>query len=176
MLALAPDTMPTPSFYYIMLTRYARFDDEYFRSLGRQGLIVVPTQRESDSRLARGEAPFAWSASLVSIGPMVAEGAPVKPLDMKEGVLGFGQTENMVAGAPHPNAAKVLMNWLLSKEGQTVTARAKNSLPLRTDVPDFTPQAARVKLTKIIPITPKDTEDSTREQWERVVSKLWGIE
>lgn len=175
-LALSPDTLPTPSLYYILLTRYLGFDDEYFRSLGRQGLIMAATQRESDSKLARGEAALAWSASLVSIGSMAAEGAPVKPLDMKEGVLGFAQTVNMLGGAPHPNASRVFMNWYLSAEGQTTAARIKNSLSLRTDVPDFTPPTARVKYTRVVPLTPKDIEDSARAQRERVVSRIWGIQ
>ena len=37
--------------------------------------------------------------------------------------------------APHPNAAKVYINWLLSKEGQTVFARANGYVSARLDVP-----------------------------------------
>jgi ABC-type Fe3+ transport system substrate-binding protein len=41
---------------------------------------------------------------------------------------------------PHPNAARVFVNWLLSREGQTVFQRAVNTPnnseeSLRTDVP-----------------------------------------
>ena len=43
-------------------------------------------------------------------------------------------------GAGHPNAAKVFVNWLLSREGQTALQRAANTPfnseeSLRTDVP-----------------------------------------
>jgi hypothetical protein len=37
--------------------------------------------------------------------------------------------------APHPNAAKVYINWLLSKEGQTINARATGYISNRLDVP-----------------------------------------
>jgi iron(III) transport system substrate-binding protein len=37
--------------------------------------------------------------------------------------------------APHPNAAKVFINWLLSKEGQTVFAQAQGYVSARADVP-----------------------------------------
>ena len=37
--------------------------------------------------------------------------------------------------APHPNAAKVYINWLLSKEGQTEFARATGYISARLDVP-----------------------------------------
>jgi ABC-type Fe3+ transport system substrate-binding protein len=37
--------------------------------------------------------------------------------------------------APHPNAAKVYINWLLSKEGQTEFARAAGYVSARVDAP-----------------------------------------
>lgn len=37
--------------------------------------------------------------------------------------------------APHPNAAKVYINWLLSQEGQTLYARASGFVSARLDVP-----------------------------------------
>ncbi len=174
MLISDPDVMPINNQIYIMLTRNLGFEEEYFRALGKQDMIFVPTARDRASRLARGEAPIAWVDTLASVSGMVVEGAPIKPLDMKEGVQGSAQALNIVTGAPHPNAARVFMNWLLTKEGQTVNARVRSILPMRTDVPDFTPPAVRVKFTKVIPLTPKDDEDSARTMRERVLSKLWG--
>lgn len=169
-----PNVMPINNQMYILLTRYLGFDDEYFRTLGRQEPIVAPTARDRASRLARGEAPLTWVETLAQVATMVVEGAPIKPLDMKEGVAGLAQTLNVANGAPHPNAARVFMNWLLTREGQTANARIRSLLPLRTDVPDFTPQAVRVKFTKVVPITPKDDEDAARAMREQVLSRLWG--
>ena len=157
-----------------MLTRYLNFDNEYFRALSKQDLIIVPTARDRASKLARGEAPLAWVDTLASVSNMVVEGAPIKPLDMKEGVLGSAQSLNITNGAPHPNASRVFMNWLLTKEGQTVQARIRNLMPLRTDVPDFTPPSVRVKYTKVVLITAKDDEDAARAMREQVLGKLWG--
>lgn len=173
-LVIDPDSMPTPNVYYILLTRYLGFDDEYFRKLGKQELRFMPNQRESDSRLARGESPLAYSTSLAAVSRMVADGAPIKPADLREGTPGWAQTLNIVAQAPHPNAAKVFINWLLTVEGQTTNARVRSNTPLRTDVPDFAPESAKIKFTKIVPLTAKDTEDSAKVQRERVLSRLWG--
>jgi len=42
--------------------------------------------------------------------------------------------------AAHPNAAKLYINWLLSKEGLTVFTKAYGAPSLRLDVPtDFLP-------------------------------------
>ncbi|MBI4288087.1 MAG: extracellular solute-binding protein [Chloroflexi bacterium] len=174
MVVTEPDTMPLPTVYYIALRRYMGLDDEFFRALGRQDLIITANQRENDSKLVRGEAPLSLTSNLTSMSNLVAEGAPAKPLDMKEGVPGRTQTLNVVKDATHPNAARVFINWLLSAEGQTVGARIRNTLPLRTDVPDFTPAPARVKYTKVFAMTPKDEDENTQALRDRAVSKLWG--
>jgi ABC-type Fe3+ transport system substrate-binding protein len=45
--------------------------------------------------------------------------------------------------APHPNAAVVFINWLLSKEGQLVWSKAVNAVSRRVDVPtDHLPKYA----------------------------------
>jgi iron(III) transport system substrate-binding protein len=54
----------------------------------------------------------------------ISHGLPVReffPGQFKEGaaVSPFNGTVSLVNRAPHPNAAKVLINWLLSREGQT---------------------------------------------------------
>jgi len=40
----------------------------------------------------------------------------------------------LVNRAPHPNAAKVFVNWIASKEGLEVYARAKLASPTRNDI------------------------------------------
>ncbi len=38
-------------------------------------------------------------------------------------------------GTPHPNAAKILINFLLTQEGQTLSSRASGYQSTRVDVP-----------------------------------------
>ena len=48
--------------------------------------------------------------------------------------------------APHPNAAKVFLNWFHTKEGQTVYGRISLAESARLDVPnDYLDPAARRK-------------------------------
>jgi iron(III) transport system substrate-binding protein len=47
---------------------------------------------------------------------------------------GFGSAM-LVNKAPHPNAAKVFLNWLLAKEGQTAWSKAMGYVSRRLDVP-----------------------------------------
>lgn len=46
---------------------------------------------------------------------------------------GFGHVA-FINQAPHPNAAKVMINWLLSKEGQTMWQTKTDNNSLRTDI------------------------------------------
>ncbi len=41
----------------------------------------------------------------------------------------------LVNRAPHPNAARVYINWLLSKEGQTYFSKSQGYPSRRVDVP-----------------------------------------
>jgi iron(III) transport system substrate-binding protein len=50
---------------------------------------------------------------------------------------GFGHVA-LVNKAPHPNAAKVFLNWLLSKEGQLKWQEKTNNNSLRVDIPKNT--------------------------------------
>ena len=46
----------------------------------------------------------------------------------------------LMEGAPHPNAAKVYINWLLSKSGQELLAKATATNSRRTDFAPFYPE------------------------------------
>ena len=66
------------------------------------------------------------------------EGVPVSILEnltdlYSEISASFGQVAIM-DNAPHPNAAKVFVNWLASKEGSEVFNRAVGTVPTRSDI------------------------------------------
>jgi ABC-type Fe3+ transport system substrate-binding protein len=54
----------------------------------------------------------------------------------REGVYVSGGSGHLVVlkNAPHPNAAKVFVNWILGKEGQDVFSRAMGQGTRRLDV------------------------------------------
>lgn len=57
----------------------------------------------------------------------------------------------LVAGAPHPEAAKRFLEWVGSREAQTLAARELFRLPARTDIPDDTlPEWARDALADLV--------------------------
>jgi hypothetical protein len=69
---------------------------------------------------------------------VIAVGAPVHPIgSLAEGsalATGFGGV-GLANRAPHPNAATVYINWLLTREGQTLLARGLAYASRRQDAP-----------------------------------------
>jgi ABC-type Fe3+ transport system substrate-binding protein len=72
------------------------------------------------------------------------QGLPVgQTLDLKEGgtLSSSGGTLSFMNQAPHPNATKVFVNWLLSREGQIHVQKGRKDRPrtgsnsLRIDIP-----------------------------------------
>jgi ABC-type Fe3+ transport system substrate-binding protein len=69
--------------------------------------------------------------------PFIKAGLPVKPLSaIKEGYYAATGSGNLaiLRNLPHPNASKVFVNWLLSKEGQTAVTKALGQPTRRFDV------------------------------------------
>jgi iron(III) transport system substrate-binding protein len=118
---------------------------EYLRRLFSAALTLVRDDRQQTDWLAAGKFPLTLTSKATEVEEAKNQGLPVEVLDAhafrKDGVgLEAGGTMlALVNKAPHPNAAKVLINWFLSREGQTAIQKTgpedagQNSL--REDIP-----------------------------------------
>jgi iron(III) transport system substrate-binding protein len=87
----------------------------------------------SDS-MVRGEAamgPLLYNA----IYPKQKDGAPVEIFFPPEGVPVNPYATGIPKTATHPNAAKLFLNWCLSKEGQTFMIKELGNLPSLAGLP-----------------------------------------
>lgn len=111
--------------------------EEFLRKFAAQDLLLSRDQRQLADTLAKGKVPFTVGLSYYTFAPFLKAGLPVKPLpDMKEGSYtscGSGAL-TILKGSPHPNATKVFVNWLLSREGQEVYSKAMGQATRRLDV------------------------------------------
>lgn len=146
---------------------------DYIKALGKQDMIMTPNVPDAGRMLARGEAPIYAVGSTITLGPMVAEGAPIKPVPMQEGIVGTNVTASVIKGAPHPNAAMLFMNWLLSREGQEVAAKSKTALSVRKDVPDYSPAGIRMDPPRVVVMDAKDDEEQARMFREKTFLEFW---
>ena len=111
--------------------------EEFLRKLATQEMLLSRDQRQLGDSLAKGKVPLTIGLTYYSFAPFLKAGLPIKPLpEMKEGTYtscGSGAL-SVVKSSPHPNATKVFVNWLLSKEGQEVYGKAMGQATRRLDV------------------------------------------
>lgn len=148
----SPVTSPAwPRTYYLLALRNQVLERDYVKKLAANSPKIVPSVRDVAPTVARGETPIGVTQSLLA-NPLIAKGAPIKPIVPAEGTVMMGATTiSMVKGATHPNAARLFVNWLLSREGQSIYTSAEKVLTVRNDVADASPAPARVQLPKTFP-------------------------
>ncbi len=117
---------------------------DYFRELLKQDPIVLRDQRLMVEWIAKGKYPILLGYDEIASAEFVNAGAPIGVLDLPEGgyiTQGSGAI-SLLTKAPHPNAARVAINWVLSQEGGAMLSKAMDSQSARVDVPsDFLPPA-----------------------------------
>jgi len=110
---------------------------EFLQRLAEQDLFINRDGQQLAVGLAKGTLVVALGLSQRFVDPYTKAGLPIKPLmSLKEGMggsNGFG-TVAVMKNAPHPNAAKVYVNWLLGKEGQELYTKALTQGTRRFDV------------------------------------------
>jgi iron(III) transport system substrate-binding protein len=113
---------------------------DFIRKLAGQNIQFLRDYRQGVEWLAMGKYPILIGGSDVDAELFIKQGLPVRivnPGHLKEGgylTVGPGAVA-LLNKAAHPNAAKLYLNWLLSKEGQTVFAKAVGYASRRQDVP-----------------------------------------
>lgn len=165
----------TTHIYYGLVRKSNRLNEDFWRQLGGQiGKFVPGGARDQVLVLMRGEGPVNISVGSAGGAPLVAEGAPVKALNMKEGgISNPSQSLAMLNQAPHPNAARLFLNWFLSAEGLKVFAQTASQATLRKDVPDFLPANAKVDLSKSVNLDFKDLDEVNKLYNAGYLTKMW---
>jgi ABC-type Fe3+ transport system substrate-binding protein len=111
--------------------------EEYLRKLVNQKLFLSRDLRLLAENLAKGRLSHTLGIGFTEFSPFIKAGLPVKTLPIpKEGLYataGYGSLV-ILKGGPHPNATKVFVNWLLSKEGQEIFTRSMGEATRRRDV------------------------------------------
>jgi len=156
---------------------YKVLDDDYFRRFARQEPIIWGgSNQEQDNMVGRGEAwinPYTTSGTA---GQMIIEGAPLKIIGMTEGSSVITDPISMVKGTVHPNASKLFLNWLLSKEGQNIYAKAFGIDSVRKDVDNYydTRVKPQPEPQKYWPRTFEVAEASNRYHKEGIAESIFG--
>jgi iron(III) transport system substrate-binding protein len=130
---------------------------DFMKRWGAQQPVIVSTSAQLIDLLVRGEA---------LVGATVDHFRAFEPDAVKAGIAGVYPTEGMplalapiaiLKGAPHPNAAKLLVDFTLSREGNTLLAHDIFGVySSRRDVP---PPEGQWPLEQTKPLLPQDLAD-----------------
>lgn len=111
--------------------------EEYLKRLVAQKLFITRDLRLLAENLARGKLAVTSGIGYSEFLPFIRANLPLAPLPVpREGLYatgGYGHL-TILKNAPHPNATKVFVNWLLGRDGQEIFSRAMGVGTRRLDV------------------------------------------
>ena len=145
----------------------------YFEKLGKQKVLQVQSSTEPPKKLALGErAVSADGLEYVNI-QLQEGGAPIAIVYPKEGTPFIPSCEGIAKNAPHPNAARLFISFMFSRETQQYLV---DNAGLRSFHPDVKEKPGRVPISqiKLLPSDPVAQEAAT-EEIKKKYSEYFGI-
>lgn len=114
---------------YLMREEYG---DDYLRKLSDQQLNIVSSAIPGSQQLAAGSAGIFIPGVHQALTPLLAQGAPIVEV-FPEPTTGGSTFAGISSKAPHPNAARLVLNFLMSVDGQAILN--KDSWSVMPNVP-----------------------------------------
>jgi len=117
----------------------------------------------------RGDVAIGQLADL-ALSQALADGAPVRAVYPVSGVTYVTNAVCVSQDAPHPNAARVLANWLMSLAGQVALQTFSGSPGVRADLPPpaFLPANRDINAVDGRKLLPRADADKLIAAWRRV--------
>jgi ABC-type Fe3+ transport system substrate-binding protein len=125
-------------FTFFLLHR--ELGEPFIRALAKQGMFVTNNRTLERDMLGHGKRAILLGGAESVMETAAEKGLPVTHMQTKEfkegGQVAFGGSVlNLINKAPHPNAARIYVNWFFSREGQTIITRELGFASRRVDVP-----------------------------------------
>src|SRR5215472_3477270 len=145
----------------------------YLRALAKQNIANLRgSAREVHDQVIAGEYPIALQIFNHHAVISAKKGAPVDWIKM-EPATGTLSVLSIHKSAPHPNAAKLLVDFIISKEGQQVYRdadylTADPAVPAR--VPELKPEEGHFRVHFFSP----EAIEEQQPRWKRIFDELFG--
>lgn len=130
---------------------YINFGPDFVRKLYvEQQPVFTGDLRQAAQWLAEGTYGIWVGTEFSQLQPFIKAGYPIAPVQPSDGpgiLTGGYSLVSLMNRAPHPNAAKLFVNWLAGREGGAIFAKSLLAGSVRTDVKssDWMPGYALVK-------------------------------
>jgi iron(III) transport system substrate-binding protein len=144
------------------------FGEDWLKRLySQQKIVYIANPRQEAEWLVSGKYPIGIGGSPDEVERFQQQGLGKNVVSfeapMPHPTLDFAYgSVSLIANAPHPNAAKVYINWLLSKAGQTDWGKIGGN-SRRIDIPYAVPRLAPVPGVTYIP---EQTEENLANRQE----------
>jgi ABC-type Fe3+ transport system substrate-binding protein len=144
----------------------------YLRALAKQNIVPLPVAaRAVLDRVIAGEYPIGLDMNSSHAAISAALGAPVRfvPLDPVTMTM---QIAGLSRGAPHPNAARLFLDFMIARAGQAVF-RDADYIPMRPDVaarsPELKPEQGGYQALMLSP----EEIDANAQHWAKVFDDVF---
>src|SRR3972149_1099032 len=115
------------------------YGENFIRDLlSKQYVTITDDNRQQVEWVVRGKYPIAIGFSRTLLIPFEKQGLGKNIAEPEDKLIRLATGSGAVSlleGAPHPNAAKVYINWLLSQKTQTMLTKNVQHNSSRIDVP-----------------------------------------
>jgi iron(III) transport system substrate-binding protein len=150
---------------------------KYIEALGKNNISLERGHAGMAQKVAAGEYAAATEMSDFHMKNLrnASASVPVRGIWPTEGVPQEPWTAGILKRAPHPNAAKLFLDFLLSKEGQTLYASAMGWTSARTDGSKSTLAEAPDHVTKMDSGLTPEQALKVRDEYVARWKKLWNV-
>ncbi|MFO7945243.1 MAG: extracellular solute-binding protein [Armatimonadota bacterium] len=124
--------------YYFLREKYGR---AFWANMAQQAPTMYKSGDEMLQALIAGDRDIAGGVLGYKVQKYIANDAPVEPIWPMDGVPVCLGPVAILRACPHPNAAKLFVEFMLSQEGQTQLSKMLRCYSPRSDVPP--PEGAR---------------------------------
>lgn len=122
------------------------FGWEYLQKLAAQNIMQVQSSTEPPKVLARGERPVMAGGNEYVVFELQSQGSPIGLVYPPEGTPFESSPAAVLKQAPHPNAARLFYDYLMSAETQQMLVTAGGLRSVRAGIKE---PAGRVPITRI---------------------------
>lgn len=107
---------------------------DFLKTAKDRDILLTQGNEAAVSAVVTGERPVSWGVSGYRALEAKQDGAPIELIVWEEGVPLANFFLAIPEKAPHPNAARLLVRWLLSPEGQELIVKNARFYSTRKDV------------------------------------------
>lgn len=130
---------------------------DFHEKLAQQNLVFSRDVGNDERRVARGEYPM--RIPQLASNYLRMKGLPVKLIFPQEGISYVRFDLGIVKGAPHLNAAKLMIDFYLSEEAQLIYANAGMASVINLDIQKVNEEARAMSSAKLLGTTRMETQE-----------------